>query len=62
MELSHQKCELVSNDSYSIWEMLYAVHGLREVNPEVATLLGSLIGGLVGVDGAIASKSRSWRL
>ena len=35
------------------------LRGLCVVNPEVATLLGLPIGELVGVEGAIASKSKS---
>ena len=62
LELNHQKYELVRNDTCSVGEMLCAIHGLHVVNPEVATLLGSLIGGLVGVEAAIASKSRSLKL
>ena len=44
---------------YSIGEMHCVIYGLRVVNPEVATFFGSPIGGLVGVEGAIVSKSRS---
>ena len=35
-------------------EILCAIHGLCEVNAEVAMLLSSLIGGLVVVESAIA--------
>ena len=55
MELNHQKCELISHDPGSIEEMLCAIQCHDVVNPEVAIILGSPIGGLAEVKGAIAS-------
>ena len=37
-------------------------HGLCVVNPGVATFFGSPIGGLLGVEGTIVSKSRPLKL
>ena len=44
------------------WGDALCYHGLCVVNPEVAMFFGSPIGGLVGVEGTIVSKSRSLKL
>ena len=61
LEWNHQKCELLVMILARLGRCC-ALHGLRVVNPDVATLFGSPIGGLVDDECAIASKSSSLKL
>ena len=55
------RCEFISHDFFSIRETPCAIPGLRVVNPEVATLLGCLIGSVEGIKEAIISKVENLR-
>ena len=53
LQLNHAKSEIISHDHRAVTSMLEAVPDLYPVRPELAALLGSPIGGEVGVNKSI---------
>ena len=53
LQLNRAKCEVVCFDPETLGTFICASPGLRVVNPVVATLLGSPIGGVEGIEALI---------
>ena len=59
LQLNHAESEIISNDHRAVTSMLEAVPDLCPVRPELATFLGSPIGGEEGVDKSISEKTEA---
>ena len=62
LQLNHAKSEIISHDHRAVSSMLEAVPDLYPVRPELATLLGSPIGGEVGVNRSISERTEALRV
>ncbi len=62
LHLNHAKSEIISHDHRAVMSMLEAVPGLYPVRPELATLLGSPIGGEEGVNKSISERTEALRV
>ena len=62
LQLNHAKSKIISHDHRAVTSMLEAVPGLYLVKPELATLLGSPIGGEVGVNKSISERTEALRV
>ena len=51
LQLNCSKCGIISHEPVAIGKFLCAVLGIQVVNPDVATLPGSPIGGLENTEG-----------
>ena len=56
LQLNHSKSEIISSDTSARVAMIKAFPDLCPVNPEIAHLLGSPIGGEEGIDSSISEK------
>ena len=62
LQLNHAKSEIISHDHRAVKSMLEAVPDLYPVRSELATLLGSPIGGEVGVEKSISERTEALRV
>lgn len=62
LHLNCAKSEIISHDHMAVMSMLEAVPDLYPVRPELATLLGSPIGGEEGVDKSISERTEGLRV
>ena len=61
LRLNREKCELIGVDDDTLKKSLSMAPGLRIVDPEFATLLGSPIGNVEGIEEVIETKTNALR-